>query len=114
MLGPAVWLWTKGIVTAGEVAAASALTIRLNGMSGWIMWVTIRLFEHAGVIKEGLRSIAVPHEVTDAEGATELAFDTGRIEFANVSHHYGKGRGGLDGVNLTIEPGQKVGLVGRS
>ncbi|MDP7152714.1 MAG: ABC transporter ATP-binding protein [Paracoccaceae bacterium] len=114
MLGPAVWLWTKGIVTAGEVAAASALTIRLNGMSGWIMWVTIRLFEHAGVIKEGLRSIAVPHEVTDAEGATELGFDTGRIEFANVSHHYGKGRGGLDGVNLTIEPGQKVGLVGRS
>ena len=114
MLGPAVWLWTKGIVTAGEVAAASALTIRLNGMSGWIMWVTIRLFEHAGVIKEGLRSIAVPHEVTDAEGATELGFETGRIEFANVSHHYGKGRGGLDGVNLTIEPGQKVGLVGRS
>jgi len=114
MLGPAVWLWTKGIVSAGEVAAASALTIRLNGMSGWIMWVTIRLFEHAGVIKEGLRSVAVKHEVTDAEGANELAFNKGQIEFRNVSHHYGKGYGGLDGVNLKIEPGQKVGLVGRS
>lgn len=114
MLGPAVWLWTQGSVTAGEVAAASALTIRLNGMSGWIMWVTIRLFEHAGVIKEGLRSIAVPHEVTDAEGAGELDFDKGQVEFRAVSHHYGKGYGGLDGVNLKIEPGQKVGLVGRS
>jgi ATP-binding cassette, subfamily B, multidrug efflux pump len=51
VLGPAIWLWTKGSITVGEVAAASALTIRLNGMSGWIMWVTIRLFEHAGVIR---------------------------------------------------------------
>lgn len=114
MLGPAVWLWTKGIVSAGEVAAASALTIRLNGMSGWIMWVTIRLFEHAGVIKEGLRSVAVPHEVTDVDQAEKLTFDKGQIEFRDVSHHYGKGYGGLDGVNLKIEPGQKVGLVGRS
>mgnify|MGYP001566055742 FL=1 len=114
MLGPAIWLWTQGIVTAGEVAAASALTIRLNGMSGWIMWVTIRLFEHAGVIKEGLRSIAVPHEVTDIEGAKRLDFDKGEIEFRAVTHHYGKGYGGLDHVNLKIAPGQKVGLVGRS
>ena len=114
MVGPAVWLWSEGIVTAGEVAAASALTIRLNGMSGWIMWVTIRLFEHAGVIREGLRSVAVPHGVVDADHAGHLDFDQGRIEFRDVSHHYGKGYGGLDGVNLTIEPGQKVGLVGRS
>lgn len=114
MLGPAVWLWTKDLVTAGEVAAAATLTIRLNGMSGWIMWVTIRLFEHAGVIKEGLRSIAVPHEVTDADGAGALNFDKGRVEFRDVTHHYGKGYGGLDGVHLRIEPGQKVGLVGRS
>jgi len=114
MVGPAVWLWSEGTVTAGEVAAASALTIRLNGMSGWIMWVTIRLFEHAGVIREGLRSVAVPHGVVDADHAGHLDFDQGRIEFRDVSHHYGKGYGGLDGVNLTIEPGQKVGLVGRS
>ena len=114
MVGPAVWLWSEGHVSAGEVAAASALTIRLNGMSGWIMWVTIRLFEHAGVIREGLRSISVPHGVVDAPQAGQLDFDQGRIEFRDVSHHYGKGYGGLDGVSLTIEPGQKVGLVGRS
>ena len=114
MVGPAVWLWSEGHVSAGEVAATSALTIRLNGMSGWIMWVTIRLFEHAGVIREGLRSISVPHGVVDAPQAGQLDFDQGRIEFRDVSHHYGKGYGGLDGVSLTIEPGQKVGLVGRS
>ncbi len=114
VLGPALWLWTQGAVTVGEVAAASALTIRLNGMSGWIMWVTIRLFEHAGVIREGLRSISVPHEITDAPGAPALKLGAGEIVFDDVSHHYGKGSGGLDHVSLTIPPGQKVGLVGRS
>lgn len=114
MMAPAVWLWSKGAMSVGEVAAASALTIRLNGMSGWIMWVTIRLFEHAGVIREALRSVSVPHDVVDAPDAPRLEVSDARIEFRDVTHHYGRGRGGLDHVNLAIEPGQKVGLVGRS
>ncbi len=114
VIGPAIWLWSAGTVSVGEVAAAAALTIRLNGMTGWIMWVTVRLFEHAGVMREGLQSIAVPQSVTDAPQATHLNLTEGRIEVRDLSHHYGKGRGGLDHVNLTIRPGEKVGLVGRS
>ncbi|MXU64936.1 ABC transporter ATP-binding protein [Oceanomicrobium pacificus] len=114
VVGPAIWLWTQGLVTVGETAAAAALTIRLNGMTGWIMWVTIRLFEHAGVMREGLQSIAVPHGVTDEADAKPLAVTQGEIRFEDVSHHYGKGKGGLDHVDLTIAAGQKVGLIGRS
>ena len=114
VIGAAVWLWSLGTVTVGEAAAASALALRINGMSGWIMWVTIRLFEHAGVIREGLRSISVPHDVVDDPDAGTLTVTDGRIEFRDVTHHYGKGAGGLDHVNLTIQPGEKVGLVGRS
>ena len=114
MLSPAIWLWSRGVISVGEVAAASALTIRLNGMSGWIMWVTVWLFEHAGVIREGLESIAKPHDVTDVPDAPALQVAQAGIEFRDVSHHYGKGRGGLDHVNLSIKPGEKVGLVGRS
>ena len=114
VLGPAVWLWQSGSVTIGEVTAASALVIRLNGMSGWIMWVTIRLFEHAGTIREGLDSIAVPHSVTDAPAAAPLAANACEIRFENLSHHYGRKTGGIDHVSLTIRPGEKVGLIGRS
>jgi ATP-binding cassette subfamily B multidrug efflux pump len=83
-------------------------------MTGWIMWVTIQLFQHAGVIRESLESIAVPHEVTDRPGAPDLAVTGGEIRFEGVSHHYGKGRGGLDRVSLTVRAGEKIGLVGRS
>ena len=114
VIGPAIWLWTEGLVSVGEVAAASALTIRLNGMTGWIMWVTIRLFEHAGVIREGLQSLAVPQQVTDKPNASDLDLTKGKIDVVNLSHHYGKGKGGLDQINLTINPGEKIGLVGRS
>lgn len=114
MMGPALWLWSRGEVTTGQVAAASALTLRLNGMSGWIMWVTIRLFEHVGVAKEALTSVAVPHAVTDAPNAPTLDVSAASITFNDVSHHYGRDTGGLDHINLTITAGQKVGLVGRS
>jgi len=114
VLGMAIWLWSQGEVTVGQVAAASALTIRLNGMSGWIMWVTIRLFEHMGVIREGLRSVSVAHSVTDVVDAPEINITKGEIEFVDVSHHYGRESGGLDHVTLRIPAGQKVGLIGRS
>ena len=114
VIAPAIWLWTRGEVTVGEVAAATALTIRLNGMSGWIVWVTIQLFENAGVIRESLRSIAVAHDVVDKPDATDLVVKSADIKIENLSHHYGKDHGGLDDINLTIPAGQRVGLVGRS
>lgn len=114
VIGPAIWLWQNGTVTVGHVAAASALCIRLNGMSGWIMWVVIRLFEHFGVINEGLRSIAVDHDVVDAPDAGTLSVKDAAIRFDDLVHHYGKESGGLDGVTLDIAGGEKVGLVGRS
>ena len=114
VLGMAIWLWSEGEITVGQVAAASALTIRLNGMSGWIMWITIRLFENMGIIREGLRSVAVPHSVVDAVDAPVLNVTGGEIEFRDVSHHYGRDAGGLDHVSLRIPSGQKVGLIGRS
>jgi ATP-binding cassette subfamily B multidrug efflux pump len=114
VVGPAIWLWSAGTMSIGEVSAAAALTLRLNGMTGWIMWVTIQLFEQLGIIREGMQSISVPHGVTDRPAAPALAVRRGEIAFRGLSHHYGRGHGGLAGIDLTIQPGEKVGLVGRS
>lgn len=111
--GTAIYYWINDSVTIGEVAAVITLTVRLSGMSGWIMWVTTQLFNHAGVIREGLRSIAVEHSVVDKTNVP-LQVEAGEIRFEGLTHHYGKDRGGLNDVTLTIKPGEKVGLVGRS
>jgi ATP-binding cassette subfamily B multidrug efflux pump len=114
VIGPALLLWTRGALSIGEVSAAVAMALRLNTMTGWIMWMTVRTFEHMGTLRESLKSIAVPQTVTDAPAAQPLRITSGAIRFDTVTHHYGKGRGGLNGISLSIAPGERIGLVGRS
>jgi ATP-binding cassette subfamily B multidrug efflux pump len=112
--GLAIWLYAQGSATAGTVAAAAALVLRLNNMTYWIMWATTNLVQNLGVVAEGMQTIAQPVTLTDAPGAPALRLTEGRIEFRDVSHHYGQGSGGLDRISLTIQPGEKIGIVGRS
>ncbi|MBF9059505.1 ATP-binding cassette domain-containing protein [Rhodobacterales bacterium HKCCSP123] len=114
VVGWAVWLWAGDAATVGVVAAATALTLRLNAMTGWIMWAVSTLFRSLGVVAEGMETITDPVTLTDAPDAGPLTVDRGEIAFDAVSHHYGRGAGGLDRVSLTIRRGEKVGLVGRS
>jgi ATP-binding cassette subfamily B multidrug efflux pump len=96
------------------VAAATALTLRLNSMTGWIMWALTSFFRQLGVVAEGMETIAQPIALTDAPEAQPLALREGRIAIKGLSHHYGRAAGGLDNIDLEIAPGEKVGLVGRS
>lgn len=114
VIGWAIVLWTNGSASVGIVAASSALVLRLNAMCGWIMWAVTHLFQNLGVVKEGMETIAQPITLLDASKAKPLQVPHGRIDVQEVSHHYGRGSGGLDRISLTIEPGEKVGLVGRS
>jgi len=114
VVGWALWLWIAGSASAGVVAAASALVLRLNAMTGWIMWALSNFFQNLGIVAEGMETIAQPITLTDGSDAKPLELTEGRIEFEGVSHHYGRGSGGLRDVSLTIRPGEKVGLVGRS
>ena len=114
VVGWAIYLWSVEAATVGVVAAAIALTLRLNAMTGWIMWAVSSFFQNLGIVSEGMETIAQPIKLTDASKAKDLVLSKGKIEIDQVSHHYGRGSGGLDNVSLTIAPGEKVGLVGRS
>lgn len=114
VVGWSLWLWSGGLATAGIVAAAAAMTLRLNAMTGWIMWAVTNLFQNLGVISEGMETIAQPITLVDDKAATPLIVREGRIEIEGLSHHYGRGSGGIDNLDLVIPAGQKVGLVGRS
>ena len=114
VVGWAVMLWTQGNASAGIVAAAAALVLRLNAMTGWIMWAITSFFQEMGVVAEGMETIAHPITLVDAPGAKDLTISKAAITVRAITHHYGRDSGGLDQLSLTIQPGEKVGLVGRS
>jgi ATP-binding cassette subfamily B multidrug efflux pump len=109
-----LWLWTKNEISIGEIAVAISLALRINGMAQWIMWEISALFENIGTVSDGIQSLSKPLDVQDSPNATELRVPKGEVSFEHVAFHYGKGSGVLDNLNLTIKPGEKIGVVGRS
>ena len=109
-----IWLWTHGAVSLGAIAAANALTLRLNQMSGWILRSITSLFESIGTIENGIATIARPNAMVDVPGAVPLVIGPGAIEFENVTFRYGEGDRVIENLSLSVRPGEKVGLVGPS
>ncbi len=112
--GVTLWLWTKGEVGVGAVAATTAMALRLNGISHWVMWEMAALFEHIGTVEDGITTLSKPHVVVDAPGAKPLVVTQGDIRFEHVSFGYGGRANVVDDLCLHIRPGEKIGLVGRS
>ncbi len=107
-------LWQQGAVGVGAVAAATAMAFRLNGISHWVMWEMASLFEHVGTVQDGMGTLAKLRAVVDKPDAKTLTVPRGEVVFDNVTFAYGGQRKVIDGLNLTIRPGEKIGLVGRS
>ena len=114
VVGIGITQWLNGNATAGTVAIGAGLVLRLQGMSQWVMWEMSALFENLGVVRDGINSISLPRIVADAPDAKPIGEVKGDIRFSDVSFHYGKSKGVIDHLNLHIQPGEKVGLVGRS
>jgi ATP-binding cassette subfamily B multidrug efflux pump len=103
-----------GAVGVGALAAATAMALRLNGISHWVMWEMAALFEHIGTVQDGINTLSRPHAVLDAPDAKPLTVSRGDVRFERVGFAYGGTRRVIDGLSLHIRPGEKVGLVGRS
>ena len=109
-----IYLWTLSAITVGAIAVAVSMALRLNGLAQWIMWEVSMLFENLGMVADGRNTLSQPHQIVDVPDAKPLAVTAGGIEFDRVSFHYGKSEGVLEDFNLSVKPGEKIGLVGRS
>ena len=129
-----LYLWQQGAVGVGAIAAATAMALRLNGLTRWIMWQTASLFESIGTVQDGMRTLSAPQKIIDKPNAPALKVTEGRIVFDHVDfsyeNHDNTGIEGehidevnalattttklLDNFYLDIKPGEKIGLVGRS
>ena len=109
-----LWLWQAGEISVGTVAMALPLAWQISNMAGWVGDNVTMIFENIGVVQEGMRSIAVPRQMPDADCAPELHVQKGAIRFDHIRFGYGSTRGVLHDLNLDIAPGERVGLVGHS
>ena len=109
-----IWLWYHGQVGVGAVATATAMALRVNGLSQYIMWESARLFENIGTVNDGMATLSKPQTILDKPQALPLKVTRGEIKFDHVDFSYEAGKPLLNGFNLNIKPGEKVGLIGRS
>ncbi len=110
----AVYLWIQQSVSVGAVAVGIGLVLRIQGMSQWIMWELSSLFESVGVVYDGMQMLSEETTVKNVKNAPALTVNTGSINFDKVRFHYGKKSGAIESFDLTINGGEKIGLVGRS
>lgn len=106
------WLWSG--MSLGTVAVAIALVMRIRAMSQWVLWEVAGLFENIGTVVDGITTIARPVEIVDRPEAAELKVTRGEIVFDHARFHYGRESKVIENFSLTIQPGEKIGLVGRS
>ncbi|WP_288999101.1 ABC transporter ATP-binding protein [uncultured Psychrobacter sp.] len=138
--GIGLYLWQQSAVGVGAIAAATAMALRLNGLTRWIMWQTASLFESIGTVQDGMRTLSAPQTIVDKPDAAELSVTEGHIVFDHVDFSYENEDQDnyhatdktfkpsvattdmaqdnsvklLDDFYLDIKPGEKIGLVGRS
>ncbi|WP_429001310.1 ABC transporter ATP-binding protein [Vandammella animalimorsus] len=110
----ALWLWQAGEVGLGAVAAVMAMALRVNSLSYWIMWELTSLFESIGTVQDGMATLTKRAQVQDVPQAPALQVSRGLVEFDAIRFRYGPQRQVFDGLSLTVQPGEKIGLVGRS
>ena len=112
--GVSIYLWSDSIVTVGAIAIAVSLSLRLSGISHWIMWEISMLFENIGTSVDGMRTLSKPIDIKDKKEASELSLVNGEIHFDSIQFNYDVDKPVLNDFSLHIKPGEKVGVVGRS
>lgn len=114
LIGASLYFWSIGQASAGDIAAAGAISIRLAQMTGWVSFTLLGIYANIGEVEDGMRTLTPPHDLTDPDSPMRLQQADGTVEFRDVSFAYGGEAGGLNEVSLKIKSGEKLGIVGAS
>ena len=111
----AIWLWSSSKIMVGVIATSTAMALRLNGISHWVMWEMTSLYEQVGTLQDGLNTLSMHQEIKDEKGAKDLQIKKASVSFQNIVFNYPNQRKSvIHNFSLHINSGEKVGLVGRS
>lgn len=113
-LGMLIKLYSSHLVTIGDFSFIISLSVNILWNLWYIAGQFVNFSKQIGKCKQALEIINVAHEIKDIPHAKRLKVKQGKIVFHQVQFNYGYRKQLFDNKNLTIEPGHKVGLVGRS
>ncbi|MGR3623193.1 ABC transporter ATP-binding protein [Pseudophaeobacter sp.] len=114
LIGSTLLLWQSGSATEGDIVAAGAVSIRIAQMTGWVSFTLMAIYSNLGEVENGMKTLARPDRVEDRDDSKALTVSEGQISFDSVGFAYGRDIGGVRDLNLTIKPGEKLGIVGAS
>ncbi|MCC1482620.1 ABC transporter ATP-binding protein [Roseibaca sp. Y0-43] len=114
LIGGTLWLWAQGAASTGDIAAAGSIAIRIAQMTGWVSFTLMGIYSNIGEIEDGMRTLTPRPDLKDAPDALDLGRADGAVAFEDVRFAYGRDAGGVDGLNLHIAKGEKIGIVGAS
>jgi ATP-binding cassette, subfamily B, bacterial len=114
LLGGTILLWQRGLASEGDIVAAGAVAIRIAQMTGWVSFTLMAIYSNVGEVEDGMKTLTPRVRLEDDPDAKVLDAVEGRIEMHDLGFAYGREAGGVERINLTIEPGEKLGIVGAS
>ena len=107
MVGGSLWFWNTGNISAGDIAAAGAISLRLSQMTGWVSYTLMTLYTNLGEVEDGMKTLSPPHTLTDMPMAKSLNIISGKIDFNQISFTYGHDSGAINNISLSINGEKK-------
>jgi ATP-binding cassette subfamily B protein len=114
LLGGTILLWQQGGASQGDIVAAGAVAIRIAQMTGWVSFTLMAIYSNVGEVEDGMKTLTPRVRFEDASNAAGLAVPKGEIALEGLTFAYGREVGGIQDINLTVRPGEKLGIVGAS
>jgi ATP-binding cassette, subfamily B, multidrug efflux pump len=107
-------LWLAGAISVGSVAFTLSLVLRLNMLLGRMMTQLNSLMRNLGTVQNSAEMVARPVGLKDRDDAKPLTVNRAAIRFEHAGFAYDPALPVIRDLTLSIAPGEKIGLVGRS
>ena len=114
LIGATVLLWQRDMASAGDIAAAGAISIRIAQMTGWVSFTLMAIYSNIGEVEDGMRTLTPRTRLEDGDNALPLNAPDGEIRIEGLGFAYGRETGGIEQIDLLIGAGEKLGVVGAS
>jgi ATP-binding cassette subfamily B protein len=114
LLAWAIMLWQQGEATTGDVVLICTLGLSVLHATRDLAVALVDITQHIARLSEALATLLVPHELQDHPTAAPLIRRGASVRFEHVDFRYSDGQQIFADLNLSLMPGQRVGLVGPS